>query len=149
MPVTDKMLTGAIAANPASFATGGEYRYCRTCDTLFFTRSSQPDTTHEQHDWTTLPALNPDGRSRMERAFRAFIKRWPEQRQRELEAFAQKRGWELAWELKYGGGALEEHESREWQVVVNNELKRLVARARVQMDGARVEKGDASRLPSN
>jgi hypothetical protein len=132
MPVTDRMLIGAIAANPAS-ATGGEYRYCRTCDVLYFSSPSQPELAHEAHDTVLLPALNPDGHKRMERAFRAFLRRWPLQRQQELTAFAERKGWELAWELKYGGGALEEHESAEWQVVVNNELRRLTAKARAHM----------------
>jgi hypothetical protein len=136
MPVTDRMLTGAIASNPASFASGGEYRYCRSCDELYFTSSTAPDGRHDGHDSFALPALNPDGQRRMERAFRAFIKRWPEDRQRELEAFAQKKGWDLAWELRYGGGALDDLESAEWQVIVNNELRRLVSRVREQLNGA-------------
>lgn len=133
MTVTDRMLTGAIASNPASFSNGGEYRYCRVCETLFFTSSEQPDPSHDGHATVSMPSLNPDGRKRMERAFRAFIKRWPLERQQELETFAQRKGWDLAWELKYGGGALEEHEQRQWQAVVNNELRRLVSHARAQM----------------
>ena len=39
--------------------------------------------------------------------------------------FAEKRGWNLAMELKYGGGALEDREAEEWQYVVNRELQRL------------------------
>jgi hypothetical protein len=129
------MLTGAIASNPAAFEGGGEYRYCRSCDELFLTSARQPDKRHDTHEVLTLPALNPDGRRRMERAFRAFITRWPEGRQREIEAFAEKRGWELAWELRYGGGALDDVESAEWQIVVGNELRRLVKQVRDQLDG--------------
>jgi hypothetical protein len=33
-------------------------------------------------------------------------------------------------ELKYGGGALEDHESEEWQYVVNRELERLAQEVR-------------------
>jgi hypothetical protein len=67
----------------------------------------------------------------MEQAFKRFIKRrWPPSRQEELERFALRRGWNLAMELKYGGGALEDHESEEWQYVVNRELERLAQEVR-------------------
>jgi hypothetical protein len=71
----------------------------------------------------------------MERAFKHFIKRrWVPSRQEELENFARKRGWDLAMELKYGGGALEDNEAEEWQVVVNRELERLTKKAREQIE---------------
>jgi hypothetical protein len=130
MTVTDRMLTGAIANNPAQYNGDGEYRYSIPHQTIYFTSASQPDPK-DADPWFPLPSLNPDGSKRMEQAFKRFIKRrWPPSRQEELERFALRRGWNLAMELKYGGGALEDHESEEWQYVVNRELERLAQEVR-------------------
>ncbi len=130
MSVSDRMLLGAIASNPARYDGPGEYRYSIPHKTIYFTSSANPDPKDED-PWFPLPSLNPDGSKRMERAFQEFIKRrWPPSRQDELDRFALKRGWDLAMELKYGGGALEDHEAEEWQFVVNRELERLTAQVR-------------------
>ena len=133
MAVTDRMLIGAIANNPAAFGEAGEYRFCRTCDLIFFTSARAPDTAHDDHSWFALPALNPDGSNILTRAFQRFIKRWPAERQEQLERFALKKGWDMAMELKYGGGALEEVEVAEWQEIVNARLDQLMRQARAQM----------------
>lgn len=135
MPPTDRMLTGAIAANPGRYDGAGEYRYCRTCDAIFFTRAAQPDAAHTAHDVVALPALNQDGSERMSRAFQLFIKRWPEQRRDEIERFAGRRGWDLALEHADGGGALTDDEVEQWRTVVDAELRRLVGEARARMAG--------------
>jgi hypothetical protein len=134
MTLTDRMLTGAIAGNPAKYDGPGEYRYSVTHQEIYFSSASQPDPK-DNDEWFALPSLNPDGSKRMERAFKHFIKRrWVPSRQEELENFARKRGWDLAMELKYGGGALEDNEAEEWQVVVNRELERLTKKAREQIE---------------
>ena len=133
MTITDRMLTGAIANNPANYAGDGEWRYSIAHKTLYFTRAAEPD--HKDNEpYFTLPSLNPDGTRRMEQAFQAFLKRrWPPTRQEALERFAEKKGWNLAMELKYGGGALEDKEAEEWQYVVNRELNRLAADVRTKI----------------
>jgi hypothetical protein len=136
MAVTDRMLMGAIANNPATFDGAGEYRCCRTCELIFFTSAKQPDATHDDHQWFALPALNPDGSNILVRAFQRFIKRWTEERQEQLERFALKKGWDMAMELKYGGGALEEPEVAEWQEIVTARLEQLMHQARKQMNGS-------------
>jgi hypothetical protein len=133
MSLTERMLIGAIANNPAAFEGAGEYRCCRTCATIFYTSAKQPDTSHDAHDWFAMPALNPDGSHILERAFQRFIKRWTAERQEQLEKFAQRRGWDMAMELKYGGGALEEAEVTEWQEIVNGRLQQLAKQARAQL----------------
>jgi len=133
MTITDRMLTGAIANNPANYQGDGEWRYSIPHRTIYFTRASAPDPK-DQEPFFPLPSLNPDGSHRMEQAFQQFIRRrWPPSRQAELARFAEKRGWNLAMELKYGGGALEDKEAEEWQYVVNRELQRLaqVVRAKI------------------
>lgn len=133
MTITDRMLTGAIANNPANYEGDGEWRYSITHQVLYFSKASDPDPK-DQEPFFALPSLNPDGTKRMEQAFRAFIsRRWPPSRQRELERFAERKGWNLAMELKYGGGALEDKEAEEWQFVVNRELQRLAAQVREQI----------------
>jgi hypothetical protein len=127
------MLIGAIANNPATFEGAGEYRCCRTCEQIFFTSAKQPDTAHDTHDWFALPSLNPDGSKILERAFQRFIVRWAPERQEQLETFARRKGWDMAMELKYGGGALEEAEVAEWQEIVNARLDQLVRQAREQL----------------
>ncbi len=130
MSLTDRMLIGAIANNPAAFEGSGEYRCCRTCELLFYTSAKQPDTTHDTHDWFVMPSLNPDGSQILERAFQRFITRWTPERQEQLETFARRRGWDMAMELRYGGGALEESEVTEWRVIVDARLDQLVKQAR-------------------
>jgi hypothetical protein len=133
MSITDRMLMGSIANNPGAFDGAGEYRCCRTCEQIFFTSAKKHDTTHDQHEWFALPALNPDGSKILERAFQRFIKRWPQERQEQLEKFGLRKGWDMAMELKYGGGALEEHEVAEWQEIVTGRLEQLMKQARAQM----------------
>lgn len=135
MPPTDRMLTGAIAANPGRYDGAGEYRYCRTCDAIFFTRGAQPDTRHDGHNVVALPSLNQDGSDRLSRAFKVFIQRWSETRRDEIERFAQRRGWELAMEHADGGGALTDEEVAQWRQVIEAELKRLVAESRTLITG--------------
>lgn len=130
MTITDRMLTGAIANNPANFDGEGEWRYSIPHQALYYTKAADPDPK-DAEPFFALPSLNPDGSRRMERAFQAFVRRrWPPSRQRELERFAERKGWPLAMELKYGGGALEDKEAEEWQYVVNRELQRLAAEVR-------------------
>lgn len=129
------MLIGAIAANPGRYDGAGEYRYCRTCDSIFFTRAAKPDTRHDGHSVVTLPALNQDGSERLSRAFKVFIQRWPEARRVEIEHFAQRRGWELAMEHSDGGGALTDEEVAQWRRVIEAELQRLVAESRTLIAG--------------
>lgn len=136
MSVSDRMITGAIASNPRKYDGPGEYRYSVTHKTIYFSSSTKPDPK-DSDPWIALPSLNPDGSKRMERAFQKFIKRrWRPSRQKELEEFAFKRGWDMAMELKYGGGALEDSEAEEWQYVVNRELERLTRLARQEIDQA-------------
>lgn len=130
MPPTDRMLIGAIAANPGRYSGAGEYRYCRDCDTIFFTRAAKPETAHDAHAVVALPALNQDGSERLSRAFQLFIQRWPEARRAEIGRFAERRGWELAMEHADGGGALTDGEVAQWRTVVEAELQRLLAEAR-------------------
>jgi hypothetical protein len=130
MSLTDRMLIGAIANNPAAFESAGEYRCCRTCELIFYTSAKQPDISHDTHDWFAMPSLNPDGSKILERAFQRFITRWTPERQEQLETFARRRGWDMAMELKYGGGALEEEEVTEWRVIVDARLDQLVKQAR-------------------
>lgn len=134
MAPTDRMLTGAIAGNPGKYDGPGEYRYSVTHKEIYFTSASNPDAK-DNEQWFPLPALNPDSSRRMEKAFKQFIRRrWVPSRQKELEDFALKRGWDLAMELRYGGGALEDNEAEEWQIVVNRELERLTKKAREQIE---------------
>jgi hypothetical protein len=135
MAITDRMLMGAIAGNPASFEGAGVYRYCRTCEMIYFTSAKQPELGHEEHQVLDLPALNPDGSGKLVTAFQRFIVRWPQERQDELEKFASRRGWDLAMELKYGGGALDDEEAAEWQEIVNARLDQLAKQARKEIAG--------------
>jgi hypothetical protein len=127
------MLSGAIANNPANYEGDGEWRYSLTQQTVYFSSATSPDP-RDKEPFFALPSLNPDGSQRMEAAFRAFIqRRWPPSRVAELERFAEKRGWNLAMELKYGGGALEDKEAEEWQFIVNRELERLAGEVRARI----------------
>jgi hypothetical protein len=143
MGITDRMLIGAIANNPAAFDGAGEYRCCRTCELIFFTSAKKHDATHDGHNWFALPALNPDGSKILERAFQRFIVRWPQERQEQLEKFALRKGWDMAMELKYGGGALEESEAAEWQEIINGRLDQLMRQAREQLDHKPAEQPEA------
>ncbi|RRR74487.1 MAG: hypothetical protein EI684_06950 [Candidatus Viridilinea halotolerans] len=130
MTITDRMLIGAIANNPANYDGDGEWRYSIPQKAIFFSKAAEPDP-RDKEPFFPLPSLDPDGSKRRERAFRAFVsRRWPPSRQHELEHFAERRGWNLAMELKYGGGALEDKEAEEWQYVVNRELERLAVQVR-------------------
>jgi hypothetical protein len=127
---------GAIAGNPARYDGAGEYRYSLTHQTIYYTSAAKPDPK-DKETWLPLPALNPDGSKRMEIAFKHFIqRRWPPGRQKKLEEFALKKGWDLAMELKYCGGALDDQEAEEWQYVVNRELERLTHQAREAIEEA-------------
>ena len=134
MALTDRMLMGAIANNPAVFDGAGEYRCCRTCEALFYTSASKPDNTHDAHDWFVMPSLNPDSSKILERAFQRFIRRWTAERQEQLEKFASRKGWDMAMELKYGGGALDDAEATEWQEIINARLEQLLRQARAQLE---------------
>lgn len=133
MPVTDRMILGAIASNPGNYDGPGVYRYSIPQQTIYFTNRAKPDPK-DREAWFELPALNPDGSKRMEQAFQQFIKRrWLPSRQQELEQFARRAGWDLAMELRDGGGGLSEEEFEEWQIVVKRELDRLTAKVRAQI----------------
>ncbi len=141
MTITERMLTGAIANNPARYDGDGEYRYSVPHKTIYFSSAAKPDPK-DAESWFALPSLNPDGSQRMELAFQQFIKRrWLPSRQDELERFALRKGWNMAMELKYGGGALEDREAEEWQYVINRELERLadIARQRIREAGGDIE----------
>jgi hypothetical protein len=45
-----------------------------------------------------------------------------------------KKGWDMAMELKYGGGALDDEEASEWQEIINARLGQLMHQAREQID---------------
>jgi hypothetical protein len=136
MAITDRMLIGAIASNPAAFGAAGEYRCCRACQAIFYTSAKSPDTAHDGHDTFSLPALNPDGGGKLTRAFQRYIERWPQERRDQLERFAARKGWDMAMELKYGGGALEDDEAAEWQEIVNARLTQLARQAREELERA-------------
>lgn len=134
MTITDRMLIGAIASNPGAFDGAGEYRCCRTCMVIYYTSAKKPDTAHTEHDTIPLPALNPDGSGKLARAFQRYIERWPSERREQLDRFAQRKGWDMAMELKYGGGALEDHEAAEWQDIINARLEQLMRQARQEIE---------------
>lgn len=132
--ITERMLIGAIASNPAAFDGAGEYRCCRTCPAIFFTSAERHDTTHDRHDTFALPALNPDGSGVLARAFQRYVAAWPPERREQIERFASRKGWDMAMELKYGGGALEDDEAAAWQEIVNERLARLAKQARAELE---------------
>lgn len=134
MPVTERMIIGSIASNPAKYEGDGEYRYSVSQDTIYYSSAKAPDPL-DNEPWMSLPALSPDGSKRKEKAFQQFIRRrWKPSRCAELEQFARRRGWDMAMELKYGGGALEDNEADEWQYVINRELERLAKRFRAEIE---------------
>jgi hypothetical protein len=133
MAITDRMLKGAIASNPANYAGDGEYRYSRTRGEIFFSSAKKPHP-YDNEPWIALPALDPDGSNKLNIAFQRYIASWPPARQAELERFAARKGWDMARELKYGGGALEDDEASEWQKIVDARLDQLVRQARALIE---------------
>jgi hypothetical protein len=134
--LTRRLLKGLIAGNPANYGGLGEWRYCHDCSEPFFARASEPDAGHASHGWSVLPALNPEGQERLIDLFRDFILRaFSPQRQVELEAFARRHGWDLAYELQDGGGALTSQEVSRWREAVEVELERLVGEAETMITG--------------
>ena len=133
MPVSDRLLIGAIAGNPGQHEKAGEYRYCRDCDTIYLDSIPKPEPAHAGHRYVTLPALNPDGSNRLSTIFKQFITRWTPERQDQLDRFGTRKGWELAMELHWGGGALSDEEAAEWQTVIQAELQQLLAEARARI----------------
>ena len=134
MAITERMLIGAIASNPAAPAGAGEYRCCRTCESIYYTSDAKPDASHDGHDSFALPALNPDGSGILARAFQRYVEGWPAERREQIERFASRKGWDMAMELKYGGGALEDSEAAAWQEIVNERLARLARQARADLE---------------
>ena len=104
-----------------------------TCDGSYPTFLAY-DAAHDDHRWFALPSLSPDGSDKLARAFQRFITRWSPERQKQLEAFARKKGWDMAMELKYGGGALDDDEVSEWQEIVNGRLDQLMRQARAEIE---------------
>lgn len=134
MALTDRMIIGAIANNPANYNGDGEYRYSIPNKMIYYTSAKEPDPM-DNESWLPLPSLDPDGSKRKEKAFKQFIKRrWKPSRQEELETFARRHGWDLAMELKYGGGGLEDEEAEEWQHVINREMERLAKEFRQKVE---------------
>lgn len=130
MRVTRRKLRGMVAGNPGHYAGLGEWRYCHDCEQAFFARASEPPSDHASHRWSPLPALDPEGGQHLAELFRRFmVKAFSPQRQAELEAFARRHGWDLAYELRDGGGALTAPEVARWRQVVEAELDRLVDEA--------------------
>ena len=104
MAITDRMLIGAIASNPGDYNKAGQARYCFTAQRIYFSSVKQPAPEDANNNYVDLPALNPDNSKKLTTAFQRFIKRWPEERQAEIEKFGMRKGWDLAMELHYGGG---------------------------------------------
>jgi hypothetical protein len=130
MKPTRRLLRGVVAGNPGNYAGLGEWRYCHQCQETFFARASQPAPAHEAHRWSSLPALDPEGQSRLAELFRAMMPQaYPPARQAELEAFAERAGWDMAYELRDGGGALTALEVIPWRKVLDAELERLIDEA--------------------
>jgi hypothetical protein len=130
MKLTRRLLRGIIAGNPGNYAGLGAWRYCHDCQESFFTRATQPDLNHETHRWSALPALDPEGQGRLAELFRAFMRQaYPPERQAQLEAFAARAGWDMAYELQDGGGALTALEVVPWRSVMDTELERLIDEA--------------------
>jgi hypothetical protein len=128
--VTRRLLKAMVAGNPGNFAGLGEWRYCHTCDEAFFARASEPDAGHADHHWSPLPALDPEGQDHLAKLFRQYMRRaFSSQRRAELATFARTHGWDLAYELQDGGGALTAVEVARWREVVEAEMERLVDQA--------------------
>ena len=130
MKPTRRLLRGIIAGNPGDYAGLGEWRYCHPCQEAFFARASDPVSEHEDHRWSPLPALDPEGQGRLAALFRTMmVQAYPPARQAELEAFARRAGWDMAYELRDGGGALTALEVIPWRQVLDAELERLIGEA--------------------
>ena len=130
MKPTRRLLRGIIAGNPGNYAGLGAWRYCHDCQEAFFARAAQPAPAHDTHRWSALPALDPEGQGRLAELFRALLRRaYPPERQAQLEAFAVRSGWDMAYELQDGGGALTATEVAPWREVLDAELERLIAEA--------------------
>lgn len=130
MKVTRRLLRGLIAGNPANYAGLGEWRYCHDCQEAFFARAGQAASAHDAHRWGALPALDPEGQGRLAELFRAVMQQaYPPERQAELAAFARRAGWDMAYELRDGGGALTPEEAVPWRQAIEAELDRLVGEA--------------------
>ncbi len=140
MAITDRMLIGAIANNPGDYNGAGQARFCFTSQKIYFSSAKKPAPEDANNNFFDLPALNPDGSNKLAIAFQRYIKRWSEERQEQIERFAARRGWELAMELHYGGGALNDEESAEWRVIVDGRLAQLVRQARQHIDAGSAKK---------
>jgi hypothetical protein len=128
--VTRRLIKGLIAVNPGNYDGLGEWRYCHDCQEPFFSRDSEPASEHEEHCWSTLPALDPEDQAQLAELFRGFLEEaFSPERQEELEAFARRHGWDLAYELEDGGGALTAAEVERWRQVVEAKLEQLVEQA--------------------
>lgn len=134
MAITDRMLIGAIASNPGDYNKAGQARYCFKAQKIYFSSVKEPAPEDANNNYFDLPSLSPDNSKKLVTAFQRFIKRWPEARQEEIERFGMRKGWELAMELHYGGGALTDAESAEWRQIVEGRLMQLVAEARKQIE---------------
>jgi hypothetical protein len=141
MAITDRMLIGAIASNPGDYNKAGQARYCFTSQRIYFSSAKQPAPEDANNNYVDLPALNPDNSKKLTTAFQRFIKRWPEDRQAEIEKFGMRKGWDLAMELHYGGGALTDEESAEWRQIVDGRLTQLVKDARKLIEAGPPKKG--------
>lgn len=125
-----RLLKAMIAGNPGNYDGLGEWRYCHDCADRFFARASEPPSGHEDHRWSPLPALDPEGKGRLADLFRQFMRKaFALERQAELETFARRHGWDLAYELRDGGGALTVSEVARWREDVEAELERLADEA--------------------
>ncbi len=144
MAITDRMLIGAIASNPGDYNGAGQARYCFKDERIYFSSAAEPAPEDANNAYIDLPALNPDGSKKLITAFQRFIKRWPEERQAELERFGQRRGWDLAMELHYGGGALTDEEAAEWREIVDGRLRQLVNEARKMIESGPTGGGSSS-----
>lgn len=130
MHVTRRQLRGLIAGNPGNWAGLGEWRYCHDCQETFYARASQGEPGHRAHLWSALPALDPEGQGRLAELFRTTMRlAYSPERQAELAAFAQRAGWDMAYELRDGGGALTMEETVPWRRAIEAELERLVDEA--------------------
>lgn len=134
MAITDRMLIGAIASNPGDYEKAGQARYCFKTGRIYFTSAKEPAPEDANNAYFDLPALNADNSKKLIIAFQRFIKRWPEERQNEIERFGTRKGWDLAMELHYGGGALTDKESAEWRQIVDGRLGQLVKEARQRIE---------------
>ncbi len=135
MKPTRRMLKGLIAGNPGNYAGLGEWRYCHSCEEAFFARAGTPEAEHSAHHWSPLPALDPEGQTGLVDLFRRFIREsFSAERQSQLDAFASRNGWEMAYELTDGGGALSQEEVAIWRQVVERRLEGLMDQAETMMD---------------